>query len=245
MPRLIPVLDLRRGRVVRAVRGERERYAPVRSVLVRGSEPRRVLAALLRLAPFDTVYLADLDAIQGGRPQRRLLAALCRAHPRAEFWIDSGPPPARPLPANARAVLGTEFLAADARLPPGAVLSLDFDAGGLRGADDAWLEPRRWPPRVIAMCLHRVGSGAGPDWALLDRLRRGGARPAAAGGVRDARDARLLFRRRLDVLAASVLHRARPRAAELARLGAAQLRTRRSRRAAGAGRSRPSSGRWK
>lgn len=97
MPRVIPVLDLRRGRVVRAVRGERERYAPVRSTLVRGSEPRQVLAALLRLAPFGAVYLADLDAIQGGAPQRRLLAALCRAHPRTEFWIDAGPPPDWPL----------------------------------------------------------------------------------------------------------------------------------------------------
>ena len=120
-------------------------------------------------------------------------------------------------------MLGTEFLAAGARFAPraGAVLSLDFDAGGLRGADRTWLDARRWPERVIAMCLHRVGSGEGPDWALLDRLRRGRTRLAAAGGVRDARDARLLFRRRLDVLAASVLHRARPRAAEIARLDAA------------------------
>lgn len=245
MPRVIPVLDLRRGRVVRAVRGERERYAPVRSALVRGSEPRQVLAALLRLAPFGAVYLADLDAIRGGPPQRRLLAALCRAHPRTEFWIDAGPPPGWALPGNARAVLGTEFLDAGARLAPGAVLSLDFDARGLRGAAEAWLDARRWPARVIAMCLHRVGSGDGPDWALLDRLRRGGARLAAAGGVRDIRDARLLFRRRLDVLAASVLHRARPRAAEIARLDAAQPRTRRSRRAPAMARSRPSSGRWK
>ena len=223
MPRLIPVLDLRRGRVVRAVRGERARYAPVRSTLVRGSEPRQVLAALLRLAPFGAVYLADLDAIQGGPPQRRLLAALCRAHPRTEFWIDAGPPPGWPLPGNARAVLGTEFLRAGARFAPGsdAILSLDFDARGLRGAGDAWLDARRWPGRVIAMCLHRVGSGDGPDWALLGRLRRGGARLAAAGGVRDARDVRLLFRRRMDVLAASVLHQARPRAVEIARLGAA------------------------
>ena len=242
---MIPVLDLRRGRVVRAVRGERERYAPVRSTLVRGSEPRQVLAALLRLGTFGAVYLADLDAIQGRPPQRRLLAALCRAHPRAEFWIDAGPPPAWPLPRNARAVLGTEFLAADARLPSGAALSLDFDAGGLRGADGGWLDSRRWPERVIAMCLHRVGAGEGPDWALLDRLRRGGARLAAAGGARDARDVRLLFRRRLDVLAASVLHRARPRAAEIARLDAAQPRATRRRGGAAAGRPRPSSGRWK
>ena len=39
-------------------------YRPVRSQLCRGSEPVDVVAGLLTVHPFATLYIADLDAIQ-------------------------------------------------------------------------------------------------------------------------------------------------------------------------------------
>ena len=97
--------------------------------------------------------------------------------------------------------------------------------------------PERWPERVIAMTLARVGAGAGPDLERLKALRviAPGKRLYAAGGVRgpdDLRDLRALGC--AGVLVASALHDGRLGAASTSRAsddGADAARTeRRARR---------------
>ena len=211
MCRIIPVLDIRQGQVVQAAGGDRARYEPVRSVLTRSVDPVQVVDDLLRFAPFPVIYLADLDAIMGKPAQRRLIVELCRRYPGVEFWVDAGPPPqpGEIFPENLRPVVGTEFACEWPEKADGTILSLDFDQEGLRGGAGIWAQPESWPARVIVMCLHRVGSMAGPDLELLEQVRK--LRPdcevVAAGGVRNVADARGLLDANMDVLAASMLHR--------------------------------------
>lgn len=203
--RLIPVLDLRGGVVVRAVRGERERYAPVRSTLVDSAEPIAVARALLQAAgDARRLYIADLDAILDGRPHRALLPRLQAALPGIELWLDAGfngLDSARALCAGDRPgsivpVFGSESireagtLAALRQAWPQAVLSLDRRGGQLLDPAGCWQSPALWPQRVIVMTLDRVGSGEGPD---LDRLREAarlapGREWIGAGGVRRGAD---------------------------------------------------------
>src|SRR5215471_11081379 len=61
---LIPVVDLLGGQVVHARKGQRSHYLPLESGLCGGSEPETIVGALLDLHPFQTLYIADLDAIQ-------------------------------------------------------------------------------------------------------------------------------------------------------------------------------------
>jgi phosphoribosylformimino-5-aminoimidazole carboxamide ribotide isomerase len=51
--RVIPVIDLKSGAAVHAVRGERERYRPLRSEIVAGSDPIRAARALRRALGLD------------------------------------------------------------------------------------------------------------------------------------------------------------------------------------------------
>ncbi len=60
---MIPVLDLLDGHAVRAVRGERSRYRPIRSSLCATSEPIAVAQALVAATLARTLYVADLGAI--------------------------------------------------------------------------------------------------------------------------------------------------------------------------------------
>ena len=209
MRHIIPVLDIRQGRVVQAAGGDRSRYEPIRSVLTRSVDPIRVVDDLFRFTPFPVFYLADLDAIMGMPAQRQLIVELCHRNPIIEFWADSGPPPdpGDVFPDNLRPVVGTEFIR-DWTHGDRAILSLDFDQKGLRGGGGVWARPDSWPARVIVMCLHRVGSMEGPDLDLLDRIHdiRPDCRLAAAGGVRNAEDAHRLLAAGMDVLAASALH---------------------------------------
>ena len=61
---LIPVIDLKGGQVVRAQFGRRDDYWPIQSPLSATSDPIDVARGLLSLYPFETFYIADLDAIE-------------------------------------------------------------------------------------------------------------------------------------------------------------------------------------
>ena len=195
----IPVVDLAGGQVVHARRGERERYAPIESPLVRGARPADVVAALLALHPFRTLYIADLDAIRGRGSHAETIAALKLAHPQLALWIDAGASDAQALRrvgALGTVVVGTESLPDRARWPALSrlglplVLSLDHRGEQFLGPPELRLDAPSWPHRIIAMNLAQVGSAAGPDLALVQalRARRPDAAVYAAGGVRSEED---------------------------------------------------------
>jgi phosphoribosylformimino-5-aminoimidazole carboxamide ribotide isomerase len=65
--RVVGVIDLKGGAAVHAVRGERERYRPVRSVIGGDDGDALALARGFRDAlKLEEIYVADLDAIVGG-----------------------------------------------------------------------------------------------------------------------------------------------------------------------------------
>jgi phosphoribosylformimino-5-aminoimidazole carboxamide ribotide isomerase len=206
--RLIPVLDLQGGQVVRAQRGERSMYRPITSGLAPGSEPRVLARALLAAADrgdgeAPILYLADLDAIQGRPVQAEAIAALLAALPRLTLWLDAGFADAAqaralrsalgPAGARVRPVFGSESLANEAALAeltddPDALLSLDSRAARPLDPAGCWQRPALWPRCVIVMTLDRVGTRLGPDLAGFARLRLSAPDRVwvGAGGVRTA-----------------------------------------------------------
>jgi HisA/HisF family protein len=226
---IIPVIDLKGGRVVRAVRGERAAYAPIVSPLAASSAPQDVVAGFARLFDFPIVYVADLDAIEGRRSHGETLAALARAFPQLSFWIDDGSADAERIAAlratGARPVIGSESLPAGEapHIDADAVLSLDFRGGRFLGPPALVDDARLWPRDVIAMTLARVGTFQGPDVDLISRLSRAadGRRLFAAGGVRDVRDLDALAHAgAAGALVASALHDGRLSRADLRRFAA-------------------------
>lgn len=230
---LIPAIDLAQGRVVHAYRGQRDEYQPLRSRLCRSCEPSDVIAGLLGLHAFTTLYIADLDALQDKGDQSTVIKQIRDRFPDLELWIDAG---IHTLPRCRRwrqgaprttAVLGSETLSDTALLQNkrvtecDTVLSLDFKGNRLLGPADLLERPEHWPTRIIAMCLDQVGSAQGPDTERLRQLERKSPHSElfAAGGVRDLDD--LLQLRQLGVvgaLLASALHDGRIDAAHITAL---------------------------
>lgn len=213
-------MDLMQGRVVHARHGARDAYRPVASRLAPSAEPLEVGSALLGFFTFDALYIADLDAIQGRGENSLSIAALRARFPETEFWVDAGFASPDRLGAFRSAALGvpvigsesqagTALLASIAAEGSEAILSLDFKEGCLLGPEALLEQTVLWPRRVIALDLNRVGSGLGPDLALLARLRERAPRACiyAGGGVRDARDLDVLAQAGAEgVLLASALH---------------------------------------
>lgn len=232
---LIPVIDLKGGIVVHARRGARDTYAPLSTPLAASCAATDVVRGLLALAPFRTLYIADLDAITRMGDNAAAIAGLRRDFPQLELWVDAGDATAEAVRARAAAgqgisVMGTETLdgAAAVRAAQAAgplVLSLDSNAAGPLGPQAVHADAALWPSRVIVMTLARVGSGEGPD---LDAVRRVRARHPegavfAAGGVRGPQDLEALAAAgAAGVLVATALHDGRigPEAARRWALGA-------------------------
>src|SRR4051795_5614583 len=86
--RVVGVIDLKDGTAVHAVRGERERYRPVRSVMSGDDGDAVALARAFRSElGLGEVYVADLDAMGGGDGNPALLTALAREAP---HLVDAG-----------------------------------------------------------------------------------------------------------------------------------------------------------
>jgi HisA/HisF family protein len=246
--RVVGVIDLKDGTAVHAVRGERERYRPVSGVIAGDDGDALALARGYRdQLGIEEVYVADLDAIAGGseRAARSGHSALLRAlAAEARLMVDAGvsePAAARALLELGahRVIVGTETLSGPdaldrllAELPAGAlILSVDLRDGRLLSPDsrfaglsapDALARLRRPGLReAIVLDLARVGSGAGPDVALIGELHD--AFPdlelLAGGGVRDADDLWALDAAgAAGALVATALHRGVIGAPELAGL---------------------------
>ena len=215
---MIPVLDLLGGHAVRAQRGERTAYRPIRSPLAGTSEPLALARALVTACGASTLYIADLDAILQRGDHAATLAALRTALPDIEIWLDAGYTDCASMQAmlkrientdhdtpaadnSSRATLvpvfGTESLRdADALRAAEAagfapILSLDHRAGRLIADDSLVQSSAWWPSRVIVMTLDHVGSYEGPDLVTFAQVRER-ARPSTtvigAGGIRHQGD---------------------------------------------------------
>jgi HisA/HisF family protein len=217
---VIPVIDLKGGVVVRARAGDRASYRPIITPLSPSCRPLDVVAGLLSVHPFRTLYAADLDAIEGRGDNGVALKEIAAKFPDLSLWIDNGCADHTAahdlLSAHAMAslVLGSESqrdcgLIRTSRNNPRIILSLDFRGERFLGPDCLLAEPDCWPQRVVVMTLARVGSDAGPDLAQHDDIARraGGRKLYIAGGLRDAADLdKVRARGAAGILVASALH---------------------------------------
>jgi phosphoribosylformimino-5-aminoimidazole carboxamide ribotide isomerase len=232
--RIIPVIDLLGGQVVHAVKGERQHYLPVKSVLCSTPDPIAIARAFRDRLGLNEIYIADLDALQsaGNSTHRETIAILAQKEhinilldagvsdiESARAWLDLG---------IHKIIIGSETMNAWDALkdipaaisPDRLIFSLDLRAGKILSrypalAAMAPMEALRnlhsagWP-EIILLDLNRVGSESGIDHPFL-----AGARTAfpdlsllIGGGISSTEElAGLKARGIAGVLLATALHR--------------------------------------
>jgi phosphoribosylformimino-5-aminoimidazole carboxamide ribotide isomerase len=179
--RILPVLDVMNGEVVRGVGGRRQEYRPIVSCLIPSSRPSDLIRAIRSHFGWDEFYLADLDAILGGAPAWTLYTALRTEGFR--LWVDGGVRRMTQACQLAEVgiesiVVGLETVAGPAELAAMArafgerlVFSLDLRQGEPLGERDAWEGEDAWSiaaqavrlgvRRLLVLDLARVGLGGG------------------------------------------------------------------------------------
>ncbi len=237
--RIIPVLDLMNGVVVRGVAGRRSAYRPLVSRMTPSVFPVTVAEDLRTHFGFTTFYLADLDAIAGGPLPRDTVSTL---HERGfHIWLDAGivfdhHAAAVAQLGVARVVVGLETVASPNEveritkaLGEGVVFSLDLRAGEPMGHIERWRSTDAFDivaqaielgvRRVLILDLARVGVGEGTGTdSLCTRVAATfpHVEVSAGGGVRGGEDLRRLHESGVqNVLIASALHDGRIRPEEV------------------------------
>lgn len=233
--RILPVIDLMGGQVVRGVAGQRRAYRAIESRLVAGSQPADIARALATTFSAGEIYLADLDAIAGAEPAWPVYQKLVDCG--LSLWIDAGidgAARARSLsqfdaaPAIAGIIAGLESLPDAQTLAAlvdcvGAerlVFSLDLKRGRPLTSAPGWLDLAPLEivrlalaagvRRMIVLDLAGVGMGEGvPTLALCRKIKE--LEPSieltTGGGVRGPADLEALAAAGCDAaLVASALH---------------------------------------
>ncbi len=171
---IIPVLDLSRGLVVHAKKGDRKNYLPIASRLCTSPNPPDVIASMLDFYPFKRIYIADLDALQQQGDNSDTVTAIRQAYPQLEIWLDTGlslvkyyleNPESTPL----RIVLSTESIGSTSTLTAcmnhyarhDFIFSIDYRSEKLLGPRELLQAQEQWPRDVLILNLDHVGTGKG------------------------------------------------------------------------------------
>lgn len=237
--RILPVLDVMNGVVVRGIGGRRHEYRPLVSRLTVSSQPLDVAAALALHFGCREFYVADLDAILGAEPAWPLYAALHEHGFR--LWVDAGLQRVTQACQLASAgivsiIAGLETLAGPAELAEMVrrfgeriVFSLDLRQGEPLGDRGAWQHQDAEAIagqavslgvcRVLVLDLAQVGCNHGTgtrELCVRLAMKYPQASLSAGGGVRHRGDLEMLRDCGVKtVLVASALHDGRLSRADL------------------------------
>jgi len=146
--RIIPVIDVMGGVVVRAVGGRRHEYRPLASRLTASTNPLIVANAMCEAVGALELYIADLDAIRDdGVPTAAVRQSVESFQ--VPVWLDVGirrMEELAKLPLAVRAILASETLTElpDVWPSQGEIFSLDLMGGELRTG---------WPNTKVALTL--------------------------------------------------------------------------------------------
>jgi len=240
--KVIPVIDVLNGVAVHGIRGERERYQPLKSTLCRSADPLDI-ALTFESLEFSSLYLADLDAILGKSANFNIYRQIM-TQTRLDLMVDAGIADitkAKKVLATevSKIVIGSETLnsldflgqAVKAFGEDKVVVSIDLKKGKVLSVSEAitsmdavsFAQKLRkiGINQIIFLDLDRVGTEHGINLALLRSvLEKTGVEVLVGGGIRSLQELEEL--RKLGVsgaLVATILHNGKLEVDELKSAG--------------------------
>ena len=209
---IIPAIDLKKGKVVRAVQGDRASYKPIDLVTTYSSNPITFIKALIIKYKPSTIYLADLDLLDGNGNNIDIIYKVANMFRNKIFWVDVGAKKVKKLNIkNITPILCSESCE-DIRLInyvyKDHIHSYDYKDRSLGTQYFKKLESS-YKKKVIFMNISDVGNKKGPDFRYLrGMLRVSDKEYYVGGGVNSILDIHKLSKMNISgVIVSSLLMR--------------------------------------
>ena len=215
---IIPIIDIKDGKVIEAVKGRRNQYREMSSRICDSDDPY-TLSQAYEMLGFTEVYIADLDGILYSKPNYDILRKISE-QTGMKVMADIGVWSLEDVlnMPRVKPVIATETFSSLnlLELPKDFVISLDTREGVFQSAMNLSLEEfmriiadSAKMKEVLIIDLARVGAAKGPNLELClevaDHLP--GKTLMYGGGVRNMLDIHMLFEAGIsNVLVGSALH---------------------------------------
>ena len=212
---IIPVLDIINNKVVKAIKGDRSKYASIDSKLYNSIEPIEIINQLSKRYSPHIIYIADLDAISNKAVNHELFSEILRIFPKIDFWIDTGLNKINLIKKykNYIPIFCSENskgfdLVSSKNI--NYVCSLDFN-NDFMGTKPIYKHKRFLPDNIIIMDLLQVGSEKRSNYKIAKKFIKNDKRNYyIAGGIKnfiDIKRAKLIGAK--GVLVSSLLHQSK------------------------------------
>jgi len=189
--KVIPVIDVLNGVAVHAVRGERSRYQPLKSVVCRSVDPVEVALTFESLG-FRSLYMADLDAILRRSPNLAVYKQI-RARTGLNLMVDAGVSkvaeaekllksgvtkivlgtetlPSLNLVGQTLKTLGEDHILVSIDLKGGKTMSASETISSMSAVQLAQALQKLGVCRIILLDLDRVGTERGANLSVLETI---------------------------------------------------------------------------
>ncbi|NMC06880.1 MAG: hypothetical protein GYA24_16800 [Candidatus Lokiarchaeota archaeon] len=209
--RIVPVVDVKGGRAVHAIKGHRDAYAPVNCSWCKDGDVAALVTGYKELFGLHDLYIADLDAIMAGKPNKPMHKEIL-ARVDGEIMIDAGITTIagfRKVVATGfkKVILGTESIPTISMLSSiiahhenativsldvkdGTVLSPVAELAGSPVRDAFKVIENLAPSAIIFLDLSGVGARTGINPLARELASEARVPLYLGGGVRSARDLR-------------------------------------------------------
>lgn len=236
--KIVPVIDVLNGIAVHAVRGERTQYRSLTSTLCSSADPLDVASTFDSLG-FDSLYLADLDAIQGRSANFGLYQRI-KTETSLDMMIDAGVSEIikaeKVLKMGAtEIIIGTETLSSLDFVTEAikifgrnrVIVSIDQKRGKVMSISDSITSKNPTPlaqrlekigvSQIILLDLDRVGTERGANVEILKEvLKNTEIKVLVGGGIRNLQDLEKLRALKVSgALVATALHNGKLKVDEL------------------------------
>tara|TARA_B100001741_G_C16479068_1_gene563906 strand:- start:37 stop:714 length:678 start_codon:yes stop_codon:yes gene_type:complete len=172
---IIPAIDLKKGKVVKASQGDRSLYKSIDISTRHSSNPITFIKALIITYRPSTIYLADLDSLDGDGNNIDIICRIANMFRNKIFWVDVGAQKIKKLnKRNITPILCSESCD-DIRLInyvyKGYVHSYDYNNRFL-GTQYFKRLNSSYKKKIIFMNISDVGNEKGPDFKYIRRMIR-------------------------------------------------------------------------
>ena len=189
---IIPAIDIKNGKVVKAVKGNRDSYVPIENDSDFSSDPFKFIRKMTEIYHPSIFYIADIDSLMSESDNVDLIKDIASDNKYINFWVDiGGKIDYRLTKKNIIPILCSESCSSIKNINymyKDYIHSYDYK-NRLLGIDSFKNFDSSYKTKVIFMNITDVGNKRGPDYKHISAMnKKSSVQYYVGGGIKSTFD---------------------------------------------------------